>query len=102
MDRSRKASRAGNEITLQYQTAAEYLMIEELTEDRLLHLQALIEELKLTPAGAELLQRRVKLFGECHQSQGELIGSYHHRLTQWFQRDMPASKSPLHPPRQIT
>lgn len=101
MDRSRKATREGNEITLQYTTAAESVRIEELTEERLSQLQAAIEELKLTPEGLAVLQRRIKAFGDCERSTDETLNSYYQRLAHWLQQDLPVSKAPLHPPRQI-
>jgi hypothetical protein len=102
MDRSRKATREGNEVTLQYKSASESLLIEGLIEEHLGQLQATIEELKLTPEGLALLQRRVKAFGDCQRSTAESSNSFHQRLVHWLQQELPDSKTPLHSPRQIT
>jgi hypothetical protein len=51
MDRSRKATREGNEVTLQHTSPKEALLIEELVEEKLAQLQASIEQLKQTPEG---------------------------------------------------
>ena len=71
MDRSRKATREGNEVTLQHKSRKEALLVEELAEANLAQLQASIERLKQTPEGTAELQRRVKAFGECERIEGE-------------------------------
>ena len=50
MDRSRKATREGNEVTLQHISPKEALLIEELVEEKLAQLQTSIEQLKQTPS----------------------------------------------------
>jgi hypothetical protein len=100
MDASRKATRAGNETTLQYQSPQEALLAEELNKDKLTQLQTVISGLEQTPAGATELQRRIKLFGECKRIEGETAGQYYGRLRHWLDRDLPQTKSPLHAPRQ--
>jgi hypothetical protein len=100
MDISRKANREDHERTLQYQTRHEALLEEELTEDKLMKLRAFISHLDQTPLGAEELQRRIKTFGECKQIEGETLAEFYGRLRHWLDRDLPRTKSPLHPPRQ--
>ena len=100
MDTSRKANREDNEITLQYQSRQEVLLVEELAEEKLAQLRASMEQLKQTPPGAAELQRRIKLFGECKRIEGETSGQFYARLRHWLDRDMPQTKSPLHAPRQ--
>ncbi len=100
MDASRKASREGNERTLQYQSRQETLDIEEQNEEKLRQLLAFIRQLEQTPLGAAELQRRTKLFGECNRIEGETSGQFHARLRHWLDRDIPQTKSPLHAPRQ--
>lgn len=100
MDRSRKANREGNEVTLQHKSQPEALRIEELVEEKLTQLQASIELLKQTPEGAAMLQRRVKLFGDCERIEGETSSQFYEKLRRWLDRDIPQTKSPLHPPRQ--
>ena len=100
MDRSRKATREGNEVTLQHMSPKEALLIEELVEEKLAHLQASIEQLKQTPEGTTDLQRRIKAFGECQRIEGETTGQFYDKLRRWLDRDIPQTKSPLHPPRQ--
>jgi hypothetical protein len=100
MDTSRKANREDNEITLQYQSRREALLVEELAAEMLTQLYASIEQLKQTPSGAQELQRRMKLFGECNRIEGETSGQFYARLRQWLERSMPQAKSPLHAPRQ--
>ena len=102
MDKSRKANREGNEKTLQYKTRQETLLEEELSEDKLTQLLASIRQLDQTPAGAAELQRRSKLFGECKRNEGETSPQFYARLRHWLDREMPQTKSPLHPPRQTT
>jgi hypothetical protein len=100
MDRSRKANREGNEITLQYRSRRESMLDEELAEDNLTQLLVFISQLHQTPPGAAELQRRTKLFGECKQIEGETSGQFYGRLHHWLDRDLPQTKSPLHAPRQ--
>ena len=100
MDTSRKANREDNEITLQYQSRREALLVEELATEKLAQLHASIEQLKQTSLGASELQRRIKLFGECNRIEGETSAQFYARLRQWLDRDMPQAKSPLHAPRQ--
>ena len=101
MDRSRKANRKGNEVTLQHKSQQEALLIEELAVDNLAALQARIEQLQHTPEDAAILEQRVKTFGECHRIEGETASQFYERLRLWLERDIPQTKSPLHPPRQI-
>ena len=100
MDASRKATREGNETTLQYQSPQEALLVEGLNEDQLTQLLEFISRLKETPPGAAELERRIKLFGECKRNEGETSGEFYGRLRHWLDRDMPQTKSPLHAPRQ--
>ena len=100
MDKSRKANREGNEITLQYKTRQETLLQEELNEGKLTQLLAFISQLDQTPTGAAELQRRRKLFGECKRIEGETSGQFYARLHHWLEREIPQTKSPLHAPRQ--
>ena len=101
MDRSRKANREGNEVTLQHKSRKEALLIEELVEEKLAQLQASIEQLKQTPEGTAELKRRVKAFGECLRIEGETSAQYYDKLQRWLDRDIPQTKAPLHPPRQV-
>ena len=100
MDKSRKATREGNEITLQYTTQQDTLLEEQRAEDNLTQLLAFISQLDQTPPGAAELQRRRKLFGECKRIEGETSGQFYARLRHWLDRDLPQTKSPLHAPRQ--
>jgi hypothetical protein len=100
MDTSRKANREDNEITLQHKSPQDALLTEELNEDRLMHLLAFIRGLSRTPPGAAEVQRRIKLFGECKRFDGETASLFYGRLRHWLDRDIPQTKSPLHPPRQ--
>ena len=100
MDVSRKANREANEITLQYKSRQEILLDEELAEEKLVELLAVISQLDQTPSGAAELQRRRKLFGVCERIEGETSGQFYARLRHWLDRDMPQTKSPLHAPRQ--
>lgn len=100
MDRSRKANRKRNEITLQHRSAIDTLRIEELAEKQLQQLLAGVERLKQTPTGLSQLRRRAKAFGECRQLDEETIAQYYDRLRHWLERPIPATKSPLHRPRQ--
>jgi hypothetical protein len=100
MDRSRKQNREGREKTFQYKSRQEALLDEELTEDKLAQLLAFFGELEHTPEGNTELQRRVKSFGECERSEGEASADFYAKLHHWLHRDIPQTKSPLHPPRQ--
>jgi hypothetical protein len=100
MDRSRKENREGREKTFQYKSRKEALLDEELTEDKLAQLLAFIGELEHIPEGSAELQRRVKLFGECERIEGETSTNFYAKLHHWLHRDIPRTKSPLHPPRQ--
>ena len=100
MDDSRRASREGNEITLQYQTRHEILDEEESSEDKLTQLLAFIGQHEQTPAGAAELERRRKLFGECERDEGETSVQFCARLHDWLNREIPQTKLPLHAPRQ--
>jgi len=101
MDRSRKATREGNEVTLQHMSPKEALLIGELVEQKLAQLQASMEQLKQTPEGSIDLQRRTKAFGECQRIEGETSGRFYDKLRRWLDRDIPLTKTPLHPPRQV-
>jgi hypothetical protein len=101
VDASRKANREDNEKTLQYQSRQQAQLAEELSEDKLTQLLALISSLEKTPAGAAELERRTQLLGKCERIEGETAGQFHTRLRHWFDRDLPQTKSPLHPPRQM-
>jgi hypothetical protein len=96
MDRTRKATREGNEITLQHKSQREASLTEEMIEEKLAQLQTSIEQL----SGTALLQQRVKLFGECKRIEGETSGQYYQKLRRWLEQDLPPAKSPRHPPRQ--
>jgi hypothetical protein len=96
MDRTRKATREGNEITLQHKSQQDASLTEEMIEKKLAQLQASIEQL----SGTALFQQRVKLFGECKRIEGETSGQFYDKLRRWFERDLSPAKSPLHPPRQ--
>ena len=100
MDITRKANREAQETTLQYKSRQETLLDEELAEDKLTQLLAFIDQLKRTPEGAADIQRRVKIFGECERSEGETKAEVYAKLRHWLDRDIPQTKSPLHPPRQ--
>lgn len=101
MDRSRKANREGNEVTLQHKSQKEALLIEELVEENLAQLQASIEQLQQTPEGTAELRRRVKAFGECKRIAGDTSGQFYDKLCRWLDKEMLQTKSPLHPPRQV-
>jgi hypothetical protein len=100
MDISRKAHREAQEETLQYRRWQEALLDEELVEDKLTKLLAFVGQLERTPEGADEIQRRVKLFGECKRSEGETSAEFYAKLRHWLDKSMPLTKSPLHPPRQ--
>ena len=101
MDRTRKATREGNEITLQHMSPKEAFLIEELVEDNLTQLLASVEQLKETPEGSAELQRRTKAFGECQRIEDETSRQYYDKLRRWLDQEIPQTKSPLHPPRQV-
>jgi hypothetical protein len=100
MDISRKANREAQEGTLQYRSRQEALLDEELSEEKLTQLLAFIAHLERTPEGADEIQRRAKLFGECKRSEGETSAEFYAKLRHWLDKSMPKTKSPLHPPRQ--
>jgi hypothetical protein len=100
MNGSRKAIRGDNEITLQYRSPQVALLEEELNEDQLTQLRELIGGLERTPPGAAELQRRVKLFGECKQIDGETLGQFYGKLHYWLDKEMPPTKSAIHAPSQ--
>jgi hypothetical protein len=101
MDRSRKANRERNEITLQYKSRQEALRIERLVEEKLAELQASLEQLRQTPEGTAELKRRTKVFGECKRIEDETPGQFYDKLRRWLEREIPQTRSPLHPPRQV-
>ena len=100
MDRARKANREEHEITLQYKTQNEAVLEAELIEEKLTQLQARVAQLEQTPQGLAELQRRTKLFGECKRLADETSAQFCDKLRVWLERDLPLTKSPLHPPRQ--
>ena len=100
MDRTRKATREGNEVTLQHQSRNEGSLIEALVEEKLAELQVSIKQLKQTAEGLEELQRRVKAFGDCKRIEGETSAQFYDKLRRWMDRELLPTKSPLHPPRQ--
>lgn len=100
MDRSRKANRLDNEVTLQHKTQNEILLVRELIEEKLTQLQASIEKLRKTANGAAELQLRTKAFGVCRRIEGETSEQFYDKLRHWMDRDIPQPKSPRHPPRQ--
>jgi hypothetical protein len=100
MDKSRKANREANEITLQYKSRRESMLEEERAEDNLTQLLLFISQLGHTPPGTAELQRRRKLYGECKRIEGETSGQFYGRLRHWLDREIPQTKSPLHAPRQ--
>ena len=100
MDITRKAHREAQEATLQYKSRHETLLDDELTEDKMTQLLAFLRQLERTPEGAAEIQRRVKLFGECKRGEGETSAEFYAKLRHWLDRDIPQTKSPLHPPRQ--
>ncbi len=101
MDRSRKANRERNEVTLQHKSRKEALRIERLVEEKLAELQASLEQLRQTPEGMAELKRRTKVFGECQRVEDETPGQYYDKLRRWLEKELPPIKSPLHPPRQV-
>ena len=101
MDRSRKANRERNEVTLQHKSRKEALRIERLIEEKLAELQASMEQLRQTPEGMAELKRRTKVFGECKRIEDETPGQFYDKLRRWLEREIPQTKSPRHPPRQV-
>ena len=101
MDRSRKANRTGNEVTLQHQSGPEALRIEELAEGKLAELQMALEKLGQTPEGVAERERRTKVFGVCERAAEETAVQFYDKLRRWLEREIPQTKSPLHPPRQL-
>ena len=102
MDASRKANREADEITLQYQSRQDLLLVDELNEDKLRQLLTFVGQLERTPPGAAELQRRIKLFGDCKRGEAETSGQFCARLRHWLDRSLPQTKSPLHAPRQTS
>ena len=100
MDRSRKENREGREKTFRYKSRQEALLDAELTEDKLAQLLAFVGELEHTREGNAELQRRVKVFGECERIESETSSDFYAKLHHWLHRDIPQTKSPLHPPIQ--
>lgn len=100
MDRTRKATREGNEVTLHHRTENDVLRIAEIVAEKLVELQASIELLKQMPAGAAELARRIKTFGECVRGDEETTTEFYDRLRLWLDLTIPKTKSPLHPSRQ--
>ncbi len=100
MDRTRKATREGNEATLHHRTESDALRIAEIVAEKLVALEALIEQLKQAPARAAELARRIKTFGECRRSDEETTTEFYDKLRHWLELTIPQTKLPLHPPRQ--
>lgn len=100
MDRSRKANREANEVTIQHKSQQDALLFEKLAEDKLAQLEASIDRLRQSSDGIAMLQKRIKNFGECKRIESENSGQFYARLRNWIERDLPQTKSPLHPPRQ--
>jgi hypothetical protein len=101
MDRRRKANRENDEVTLQHKSRAEALRIDELVAEKLLQLQASIDQLGKTPEGALLLKRRIKFFGACERTADETTGQFYDKLRHWFNLEIPQTNAPRHPPRQV-
>ena len=101
MDRTRKATRKGNEITLQHKSRTESSRIETLVEEQLAALQASLEQLQQTPAGIDELRRRVKAFGECQRVESETSSQFYDKLRHWMTREILNTKTLRHPPRQV-
>ena len=100
MDRTRRATREGNEVTLHHRTENDAVRIAEIVAEKLVELEASIEQLKQTPVGAAELARRIKTFGECRRSDEETTTEFYDKLRHWLELTIPQTKSPLHPPRQ--
>ena len=101
MDRTRKANRDDHEITLQYKTKNEALDEAELIEEKLAQLQVKVAQLEQSPEGIAELQRRTTLYGDCKRLADETSAQFCDKLRIWLERDLPQTKSPLHPPRQV-
>jgi hypothetical protein len=102
MDRSRKANRENDEITLQYKSQREARLVEDDNDDKLAQLLAFVQLLERTPPGAAELRRRKRLFGECDRSEDESSGQFCARLRHWLDREMPRGRSPRHAPRSAS
>lgn len=100
MDRTRKATRERNEVTLHHRTENDAVRIAAIVAEKLVELEASIEQLKQTSAGAAELSRRIKTFGECLRSDEETTTEFYEKLRLWLDLTIPQTKSPLHPPRQ--
>jgi len=100
MDASRKANREDNEITLQYQSQQDPLLVDELTENKLRQSMVFMSWLEQTPPGAAEIKRRNTLFGECKRIGGETSKHFDVRQCRWLERNMPKIKSPLNAPRE--
>ena len=100
MDRTRKATREGNEVTLHHRTENDAIRIAEIVAEKLVVLQASIERMKQTPAGTAELARRIKTFGECVRTDEETTTEFYDKLRLWLELTIPQTKLPLHPPRQ--
>lgn len=100
MDRTRKATREGNEVTLHHRTENDAVRIAEIVAEKLVELEASIEQRKQTPAGAAEFARRIKAFGECRRSDEETTTEFYDKLRLWLDLTIPQTKAPLHPPRQ--
>ena len=101
MDRSRRASRDGNEKTMQYKSQQVMRLDEEMVERRLTQLLTFVGQLERTPTGIAEIRGRIKLFGECQRTGRESSTVFYGRLRRCIDRDIPQTKSPRHPPRQI-
>jgi hypothetical protein len=100
MDITRKANREAQEAALRYRSRQETLLDSDLIEDKLTQLLAFIGKLEGTPTGTDEIQHRVNSFGDCKRSEGEPSAEFYAKLRHWLDRDIPQTKSPLHPPRQ--
>ena len=100
MDRTRKANRPDDEVTLQYKTQNDTRREAELIDEKLAELQATIAQLEQTSQGMAELQRRITLFGECKRLDEETSAQFYDKLRVWLARDLPPKKLPLHAPRQ--
>ena len=56
MDRSRKANREGNEVTLQHKSQHDATLVEELNDDKLRSLLTFVSHLEQSPPGADELR----------------------------------------------
>jgi hypothetical protein len=101
MDRSRKATRERTEATLALLTPHEQVLLEERATEDLSRLLAGLDALGQTPAGATEIERRTRAFGSCQRLPEETAVVFHGRLRQWSEREIPPTKMPLHPPRQV-